>query len=247
MSDLKNKIILITGSARGIGAATAKLAHMRGAKVILHGKTESSQLISLSKELNNAPFTACDVADKAAAVKAFLPAIDKLGGVDILVNSAGIAKPKPFLESDDDNWNEQFATNVLGTVHACQIVIPLMLKNKYGRIVNVASTRGHQALASERGMAYSATKAAIINLTASLAKEYAPDIAVNAVSPGFTNTDISESWNDRVWQQVETALLPRTANPDEIAEAILFLASDSASFITGQTLLADGGYYMSGK
>lgn len=244
---LKDKIILITGSARGIGAATARLAHKRGAKIILNGKTGSEQLINLARELGDAPTIVCDIADKQEVEHTFKPIIEKFGRVDALVNSAGIVMPKPFLETDDDNWLDQYKTNVLGIVHTCQVVIPYMQQQKYGRIVNVASTRGHQVLASGRGMGYSASKAAVINLTAALAKEYAPNIAVNAVSPSFTETDMSQTWNDVVRQQVKTALKPRAAKPEEIAESILFLASDAASFTTGQTLLVDGGYIMSGK
>ncbi len=247
MKTFENKTILITGSARGIGAATARLAHARGANVILHGRTESSQLLDLSKQLDNAPFITCDVADKAAVKKSVLQILEQVGKVDILVNSAGIVNPKPFLESEDEGWLDVFKINLLGTVHFCQALIPQMQKNKFGKIVNIASIRGHTVTASNRGMEYSVTKAAIVSLTSSLAKEFAPEITVNAVSPGFTETDISKSWNDRVWEQAGSALLNRTAQPEEIAEAILFLASDAASFITGQTLVVDGGYTIAGK
>lgn len=244
---LMGKVVVITGSARGIGAATAKLAHRHGATVVLHGQTASPALKKLSTELDNAFTIVCDVTDKSAVAKSIQTVIEKTGRIDALINSAGIVKPQPFLEADDANWLDQFSVNVLGTVHTCQAVIPYMQRNGYGRIVNVASTRGHQVLASNRGMAYSASKAAVINLTAALAKEFAPAIAVNAVSPSFTKTDMSRSWNETVHRQVETALLGRAAEPHEIAEAIVFLASDAASFITGQTLLVDGGYTMSGK
>ena len=247
MKQFDNKVILITGSARGIGAATAKLAYARGAKIILHGQSESEALIKLSKQLGDAPYALCDVSDKDELTKEFQRVIKQVGKVDILINSAGIVRPKPFLEADDDNWKRQFEVNVLGTVHACQAIVPHMQKNKHGRIVNVASTRAHQSLASGRNMAYSVSKAGIVNLTASLAKELAPIIAVNAVSPSFTETDMSSTFNDLVHQQIKSALMPRMAQPNEIAEPILFLASDAASFITGQTLLVDGGYIMSGK
>ena len=138
-----------------------------------------------------------------------------------------------------------FKVNVLGTVHFCQAVIPQMQKNKYGRIVNVASLRGFGAASGKP--AYSASKAAIINLTASMAKEFSPDIIINAVAPGFTETPIAKNWDDEVWAKVNTSLLGRIAQPKEIAEVILFLTSDRASFIIGQTILADGGYSMSGR
>lgn len=244
---LTSKVLLITGSSRGIGAATARLAYARGAQVILHGQTRSTALEQLSAELNDAPIVVCDVASKSAVERALQPVLDEYGKIDVLINSAGIVLPKPFLEADDENWLDQYKVNVLGIVHMCQVVIPYMQKQHYGRIVNIASTRGYQTLASGRGMGYSVSKAAVINLTAALAKEFAPDIAVNAVAPSFTETDMSKSWNDAVREQVKTALLPRAAQPEEMAESILFLASDASSFTTGQTLLVDGGYIMSGK
>lgn len=243
---MKDKVVLITGSSRGMGAAAAKIVHAQGAIVILHGSEESAQLKKLAKELN-AEYIVCNVADKKEVEKSVTGLATKLDRIDVLINCAGIVLPKPFLETDDDNWLDQYRVNVLGTIHFIQAIVPLMQKAGGGRIVNVASIRGHENMASNRGMAYSASKAAIINLTASLAKEYAPDIAVNAVSPGFTMTDMSKTWNDTVKTQVKTALLQRAAEPEEIAEVMVFLASKKASFITGQTVVVDGGYGMSGK
>ena len=120
-----------------------------------------------------------------------------------------------------------------------------MQKARGGRIVNIASIRAN--IGTSGKPVYSASKAAIVNLTSVLAKEFAPDIYVNAVSPGYTNTPISANWDKKVWKQVNTALVGRIAQPKEIAEAILFLASDRASFITGQTIIVDGGYSISKK
>jgi len=243
---LKNKVILITGSSSGIGAATARLAKEYGACVVLHGREDSEQLKKIAKSLNS-PYIFCDVVDKNAVSLAVNKIVKKVGRIDALVNSAGIVKPKPFLDLEDKDWLEEFKTNLLGTAHFCQSVIPNMQKQGYGRIVNVASIRGHAQMASNRGTSYSVSKEAVVNLTSSLAKEYAPKIAVNAISPGFTKTDMAKTWNDIVWNQVRSSLMGRPAEPEEIAEAILFLASDKASFITGQTILVDGGYSISGK
>lgn len=237
---LKDKVILITGSSSGIGAATAKLAKGYGAKVILHGQTDSDKLKSLAKELE-CDYIFCDVADKAAVDKA----VSKYSKIDALVNCAGITLRQSFLESTDEEWLNIYKVNVLGTVHFCQAVIPLMQKNKYGRVVNIASIRAFPA-ASGRP-AYAASKAAIMTLTGSMAKEFAPTVAVNAVAPGFTETPMSQTWDEKVWTQVRSSLLGRIGQPCEIAEAILFLASDKSSFITGQTILVDGGYVISGK
>lgn len=243
---MKNEVILITGSSRGMGAATARIATKRGATVILHGKTDSKELRDLADKLNT-EYIVCDITDKKAVTNSVNEVLKKIKKIDALINCAGVVVPRAFLEADDDNWIDQYKINVLGTVHFIQSVIPYMQKAKKGRIVNVASIRGHSTMTSNRGMAYSASKAAIANLTAALAKEYAPDITVNAVSPGFTMTDMSKTWNETVWNQVNTSLLQRAAKVEELAEAFLFLASDKASFITGQTLLVDGGYEISGK
>ncbi len=241
---LKNKIILITGSSSGIGAATARLAKEYGARVILHGKTESKELKELAEELN-CDYIFCDVADKKAVDSEVQKILKKVRRIDLLVNSAGIAPRATFLESTDNLWLDVFKVNVLGTTHFCQAIIPQMQKNKYGRIVNIASIRAYVNTAGRP--AYSASKAAIVNLTAVLAKEFAPNIAVNAVAPGYTNTPIAKNWDDAVWKKVKTSLLGRIAEPKEIAEVILFLASERSSFITGQTILVDGGYSISEK
>ena len=241
---LKSKNILITGSSSGIGAATARLAKKYGANPILHGKTESDELKALAKELN-CEYIFCDVADKVAVESEVNKILIKFKRIDILVNSAGISKGQNFLEGTDDLWLEIFKVNVLGTKHFCQEIIPHMQKNKYGRVVNVASIRGYANTTGNS--AYGASKAAILTMTASLAKEFAPKIAVNAVAPGFTDTRMALDRTEKTKQQVKEALLGRAALPEESAEVILFLASDKASFITGQTIIVDGGYSISGK
>lgn len=241
---LKDKTILITGSSSGIGAATARLAKEYGASLVLHGRTENTELKTLAGELN-CEYIFCDVSDKQAVDLAVEKVLSKVKKIDVLINCAGITLRQNFLESTDEAWLEIFKVNVLGTTHFCQAIIPVMQKNKHGRIVNIASIRAYENAAGRP--AYSASKAAIINLTAVLAKEFAPDIAVNAVAPGFTNTPMAKSWDDETRAKTKNALLGRVAEPEEIAEAILFLASDKASFITGQTILVDGGYSISGK
>ena len=171
--------------------------------------------------------------------------LKKVTRIDCLVNSAGIAPRPGFMESTDEIWLDVFKVNVLGTVHFCQSVIPVMQQAGGGRIVNIASIRANTGTSGKP--VYSASKAAIVNLTSVLAKDFAPHIYVNAVSPGYTDTPISKNWDEQVWKQVNTALVGRIAQPKEIAEAILFLASDRASFITGQTMIVDGGYSISGK
>jgi 3-oxoacyl-[acyl-carrier protein] reductase len=145
------------------------------------------------------------------------------------------------LESTDEDWLEAFKVNVLGVVHVCQAIIPYMVKAKFGRIVNISSVRGHSTGAGIFNTPYSTSKAAIRNLSISLAKEFAPFIAVNSVSPGFTNTDFAKTWNEQVWKVVNSSLVGRIGEPKEIGELLCFLVSDKASFITGQDFVVDGG------
>jgi NAD(P)-dependent dehydrogenase (short-subunit alcohol dehydrogenase family) len=148
---------------------------------------------------------------------------------------------------ENEDWKEEFETNVLGTVNFCQAVIPIMQRQGNGSIANVSSIRGINQLVSNRGMSYSISKVSVTGLTSALAKEFAPVIRVNAVAPGFTNTDMAKTWNDSVRKQANSALLGRVAEPKEIAAALLFLISDDSSFVTGQTLIVDGGYGLAGK
>lgn len=238
---LEGKVILITGSSRGIGAATARLAVGYGAKVILHGKIESAELKNLAKNLK-ADYIVCDMVDKQAVLKEVEKIIKKIGRIDGLINCAGISKPKPFMETEDGDWLEILQVNLLGVVHFCQAVIPYMQEAKYGRVVNVTSLRGHLTNLNTANLTYSVSKAAVINLTVGLAKKYSPDVAFNAVSPGMTETEMSKTWSEELKQEARSYPLGRPAKPEEIAEVILFLVSDRAGFINGQTIIVDSGH-----
>ncbi len=238
------KTIFISGSSRGIGEAVARLAKKRDYNVILHGKTDSDKLKNLANELN-CEYAVFDVSDARECVDTLATYVDKYKTIDVLVNCAGIVRPKPVTEIAAEDWDDEIETNMRGTFNLVQAFSTQDADSL--AIVNVASIRGMTTMASARGIIYSATKAAVINMTAAFAKEFAPRIRVNAVAPGFTNTDMAKTWNDTVRAQAASSLMGRAAEPAEIAEAILFLASDAASFIIGQTLLVDGGYEMAGK
>ena len=228
--------ILITGSSRGIGASVARLAHERGATVILHGKTASDELIQLAEELDS-QYVCFDISDE----KAVQEAIAGLATIDILVNNAGISISKPFLELTTEDWMKTLTTNVLGVATVSKAVIPGMLNQKHGKIIHVSSIKGFPHTAGRA--AFASSKAAILTMTASMAKELAPHILVTCVAPGFTETETTKKdWSERIYEQIEHSPLKRPAQPEEIAEAILFLASDKANYITGQTLVVDGGY-----
>lgn len=234
---LENKTILVTGSSRGIGAATARLAHEYGANVVLHGKTESVELRILAQKLN-CPYIYCDVADENSVKRE----ISRLGSIDILVNNAGINPSKTFMKLTSDDWHGIFETNVFGAVNFSKAVIPEMIEKKYGKIINIASVKGYDSVAGKP--AYAASKAAVMRLTSSMAEELAPyGILVNAIAPGFVNTEMTKAtMSPIILKQIGKIPLKRMARAEEIAGTILFLASDKADYITGQTIVVDGGY-----
>lgn len=233
---LKNKSILITGSSRGIGRAVAKLAKSYGAEVILHGKTESEQLKILAKELNS-QYIVCDASD-ASAVEI---EVKKLK-IDVLVNNAGINPSKTFLELTDGDWREIFNVNVFGVVNFSRAVLKQMIERKSGKIINIASLKALNSVSGKP--AYAASKAAVMRITSSMAEEFAPyNILINAVAPGFVETEMTKaSLSPKIEAQINKIPLKRMARPEEIAEVILFVASDKAGYIHGQTLVVDGGY-----
>jgi 3-oxoacyl-[acyl-carrier protein] reductase len=239
------KTILITGSSRGIGKAIAILAHKQGYKVIVHGKTDSAELQQLHKELAGSLKIFFDIADKVATQKA----IADLGGIDVLVNNAGMGRSgmKDVGDIEDENALKEYTTNVLGTLHCIQAILPQMLERKSGVIINVASVRGHFELVSMSSLTYGLSKAGVIGLTKALAKTY-PSIRINSVSPGFVATDMLADWpEEKLAKAKEATLNGRLAKPEEVASTVLFLASDGAGYITGADYLVDGGYSIKGK
>jgi 3-oxoacyl-[acyl-carrier protein] reductase len=235
-----SKTVLIAGSSRGIGAAAARLEAAAGSQVILHGRTESEGLKKLSADLG-APAFSCDGQD-AGAVQAMIDEVKDQGYIpDALICTLGAVAATDAMTGDTDVWLDEYRANVLAPVNFIRSVAPLMLAKGGGRIVTVSSIRGRDNLASPEVTGYSAAKAALENVTVSFAKALAPSITVNAVAPGFVMTDMAETWSDDVRKEVRSNLLGRAGEPEEIAALLSFLVSDSASFITGQTILADGG------
>ena len=234
---LEDKTILITGSSRGIGAATARRAKFYGANVVLHGKTESKELRFLASELN-CPYIYCDVADEDAVKKE----VGRLESIDVLVNSAGINPSKTFMELTNKDWREIFDANLFGTINFSRAVINSMKERRSGKIINMASIKGYNHVLGKP--AYAASKAAVMRLTSSMAEEFAPyGILINSVAPGFVDTEMTHATlSPKIQAQIDQIPLKRMAKPEEIAEMICFLASNRANYITGQTICVDGGY-----
>jgi 3-oxoacyl-[acyl-carrier protein] reductase len=240
---LAGKTILITGSSQGIGAATARLAKAQGATVILHGRAESDALKQLAAELQS-EYIFCDVLDKTAVESELSRIFAKGIKIDGLANVAGIVHRAAFVDTTDEDWENVFGINVLGPVRFARVLIPHMQKNGGGSIVNVASVRGHKQGVVPGRVVYSASKAALINLTYSMAKELGPTIRVNSVSPGGVNTAIAQGWTPAQLEANRAIPLDRIAEPKEIAEVICFLLSDQAGYITGSDYGVDGGYLL---
>lgn len=245
------KIILITGSSRGIGRTIAEEAYKDGYKVIIHGKTDSKELQEIYKKLPGSIKIFFDVGNKKDASAAIENVICKTGRIDVLIDNAGVARNfiKDISEVNEDMAIEEWRTNVLGPIHCMQAIIPQMLKRSTGSIVNVGSMKGHPNLATMSTFTYAQTKSAIISMTKSLAKTYSPrGIRINSVSPGYTETDQVKLWNKDTFRRINKGtLMGRIGATKEIADLVLFLASDKASYITGSDFLVDGGYELAGK
>ncbi len=243
---LKDKTALITGGARGIGAATALLFLKEGARVgIIDLQEEGMKAVAgkaRSEGFELATF-AGNITKKVEVDRILELFVAKLGRIDILVNNAGVVIPRPFLEKTVDDWEKTLSVNLIGLFLCCQAASKYMLKQKSGKIVNISSIRGIEHCGREGVMDYSASKTAVIGLTKTMAKELAPYINVNTVAPGHTKTEMTAPLPDEVKQNmIEGSYLKRMAEPEDIAKAILFMASEDANFITGQILLVDGGF-----
>lgn len=245
------KTILITGSSRGIGKAIAELAHVQGYLVIVHGRTDSEDLQHVHVSLDNSIKAFFDVADSQATLSAVNDLIKQVGPIDVLVNNAGVARNflKDISEMDDDKAIEEYRTNVLGTLHCTQAVLPEMLKQQSGSVVNIASIKGQYNLATMSTLTFAATKAGIISITKALAKSYGgKGVRFNSVSPGYVETDQVNDWNEETFKRInDGTILGRISKVEEIAPLVMFLASENATYITGSDFLADGGYSIKGK
>ncbi len=240
-----SKIAIITGGATGIGAAVSSLLCREGYNVVIgYSKSEQAAKALQSKLLPLGEVSICrvDVSCFESVDNLIKFTLDKYGRIDLLVNNAGIAQQKLFTDISNSDWDTMISTNLSGQFYCCRAVIPTLVSQKSGCIINISSMWGIVGASCEAH--YSAAKAGVIGLTKSLAKELGPsNIRVNCVAPGVIKTDMLKSFTEEDLKELadETPLM-RLGTPEDVANAVVFLASDKASFITGQTLSVDGGF-----
>jgi len=242
MGRLENKIALITGGTSGIGLGCTERFAEEGATVIMASRgTERGKAVE--KELQSqgycVVFFPCDVTDRASVERLKSRVEEQFGRLDILMNNAGVLRTGSLEEITDEDWDLTYNTNLKSMLYLCQNFIG-MLKDSHGNILNNTSINGlHHYIKGKRSYMYATSKAAAIQFTNYLAKNYAPDVRVNCLCPGMTVTNL---FTNRDFSRFKGCnLLDRMANPREIANVALFLVSDEASFVTGSVVVADGG------
>ena len=244
---MTNRIALVTGASRGIGRACALALAAGGAKVVLAAR-QIDKLEEVAAEIRAAGGEAFVVAHRPGSQdsikEAFSKASKEFGRIDILVNNAGLTRDGLALRMKRDDWDAVLQTNLSGSFFCIQQVLPAMVRERWGRIVNITSVVGESGNAGQAN--YVASKAGLIGLTKSLAQELASrNITVNAVAPGFIETDMTASLSDELKAKItESVPLKRIGQPEDVAAAVRFLAGDDAAYITGHVLDVNGGMFM---
>jgi 3-oxoacyl-[acyl-carrier protein] reductase len=244
MPNLKGKVAVVTGSTKGIGLAIAERLHAAGVAVVVSSRT-AKDVAAVVKRLG-APAIGipCDVADPVACERLVAETVERLGRLDILVNNAGITKDNLMLRMKDEDWDAVIDTNLRSAFVAIRAVQRGMMKRRWGRIINMASVVG---IIGNKGQAnYASSKAGLIGLTKSVAKELASrNILCNVVAPGFIKTDMTDAMTEEAVKFLQAQIpLERFGTPADVAAMVAFLASEHAAYITGQVLTVDGGMVM---
>lgn len=245
---LANKTAVVTGASRGIGRAIAIKLAAEGANIILNYRSSIKSVEEVMAEINalggKAVAVQGDVSSFAEAEKIIKAAVENFGSLDILVNNAGITKDGLLMRMKEEDFDSVIETNLKGTFNCIRHATPIMMKQRSGRIVNMSSVVGVAGNAGQ--VNYSASKAGVIGITKSAAKELASrGITVNAVAPGFIQTDMTDVLSDKVKEDILSGIpLKRLGRPEEIADLVSFLVSDSGSYITGQVININGGMFI---
>ncbi len=244
MFSLSNKIAVVTGASQGIGRQVAITMGEAGAHVICLARTEL-KIQEVSKEINDKGGSSiakcCDISDSNSYIKTIKTILDDYNTIDILVNNAGITKDSLVLRMNENQWNEVIQTNLTGSFYGIKAVLKSMIKNRFGRIINITSIVG---LTGNAGQAnYAASKSGIIGMTQSIAKEVGSrGITVNCIAPGWINTEMTTELPENSKKDLLDRIpIKKIGKPEDIAYTALFLASNEASYITGQTITVDGG------
>jgi 3-oxoacyl-[acyl-carrier protein] reductase len=243
MFDLTGKCALVTGATGGLGEAIALALHSHGAKVALSG-TRREKLEETAQRLGGAPVLPCDLRDRAQTADLVPQAEAALGALDILVNNAGVTRDNLFMRMKDEEWDDVIAIDLTSAFFLCRAALRNMMRKRAGRIINIASSSG--VLGTPGQGNYAAAKAGLVGMTKSLAREVASrGITANCIAPGFIETPMTGVLTAK---QMETALAAIPAGgfgkPDDVAAGVVFLASDEARYITGETLHINGGMIM---
>ena len=244
MFDLTDKKALVTGASGGIGAAIAHSLHARGATVAISG-TRLEKLEVLANELGGrVHILPCNLSDREEVKALARQAEEAMGGVNILVNNAGITRDNLFLRMKDEEWDDVIAVNLTATFTLMRSILRGMMRKRSGRIVNIASISG--IIGNPGQPNYSASKAGLIGMSKSLAREIAPrGITVNCIAPGFIETPMTDVLNEQQVKQIAAAIPSGVfGEPGDIASAVVYLASEEAKYMTGQTLHVNGGMIM---
>lgn len=241
-----NKVVLVTGSSRGIGKATIIEFAKKGYNVVINYLKSKKAALELKEYVQEnfdveALIVKADISNENQVKNMISCIINKFGRIDVLVNNAGIAIDTAFECKTVKDFKEILDVNLIGAFLVSREVGNYMLNNKYGAIINVSSNNAYEAY-YEYSLDYDASKAALVNLTHNLSKHYAPNIRVNAVAPGWVNTDMNKTLDDKyVKDECSNIYLKRFADPSEIAKVIVFLAGDDASYINNTVIRVDGG------
>lgn len=245
---LEDKIAVVTGASRGIGRGIALALAREGAFVVVNynGSRERAQGVVAEIEENGGKASAvqCNVSDFEAAKEFYAAIVKEYGRIDILVNNAGITRDNLIMKMSEEEFSDVIQTNLAGTFNGVKFVTRPMMKQRYGHIINIASVSG---VTGNMGQAnYSASKAGVIGLTKAVAKELASrNITVNAIAPGFIATEMTDKLSETVKEEACKSIpLQEFGKVEDVAEAVVFLASDRARYITGQVLCVDGGIAM---
>ena len=246
MTELSGRTALVTGGSRGIGRAIAKQLASDGASVVACGRDDHAQAVA--EEIVSSGGTAVaqslDVTDADSVAAAVAATMDRFGRIDIVVNNAGIVRDQLMLRMKSEDWDAVLATNLTSAFRCTQAVLRPMMKQRYGRIINICSVVGQSGNAGQAN--YAASKAGLMGFTKSLAREVASrGITANVVSPGMIQTDMTAGLDETVREALAKQIpIGRFGTPEDVASAVCFLASNEAAYITGQVLGVNGGMYM---